>query len=59
MNKNKNIQPRNSKGQFHGYNELYYTNGNLWFRVFYKNDQEIGYEEMHSPIYGKTNFYIR
>jgi len=51
------INPLDSKGQSHGYQEWYNGNNILSYRGTYKNDQEIGYEEWHSTK--STNFYIR
>jgi len=50
MSNNKNIRPYNDKGQRHGYWEYYYD-GKLWFKCFYHNDKEIGYEDYYN--YGK------
>ena len=50
------IRNYNNKGQHHGYYELYY-NHKLSYRLNYKNDKEIGYEEWH--LTKTTNFYIR
>jgi antitoxin component YwqK of YwqJK toxin-antitoxin module len=47
MNKDKNIIPRNNKGQQHGYCELYWDDGHLWYKRFFHNGKEIGYEETY------------
>jgi len=44
---NKDISPRNAKGQPHGYFEIYRPNGELWFKCIYDNGKEIGYEEYY------------
>lgn len=48
--KNKEIEPKNSKDKFHGYQEWYWDKDCtlLWYRGKYKNGFEIGYEEYHS-----------
>ena len=55
----KDIEPKNSKDQYHGYQQWYYCDNNhkLYLRGNWKNDNEIGYEEWHSNK--RTNFYIR
>ena len=49
MNKkvNKDIEPINSKGQFHGYFQ-WSNNGKLRTRYVVKNDKTLGYAENHS-----------
>lgn len=44
---NKDIKPRNDKGQSHGFWELYWSDGSLWYKRFYHNGDEVGYEEWH------------
>ena len=53
---NKDIRNYNNKGQYHGYYELYFRN-KLSYRLNYKNDNEIGYEELH--VRKKTYFHIK
>ena len=50
MKNNKEIQPKNSKGKFHGYQEWYWDIecNRLWHRGKYKNGNPIGYEDYHS-----------
>lgn len=55
MNK-KTIESKNSKGQYHGYQESY-AYGEIQLRGMYKHGLEIGYEEYHGLK--KTNFYIK
>jgi hypothetical protein len=64
--KNKSIRGRNTKKQWHGYQEIYDVHENLWCRSTYKNDLPIGYEEYNvnnlSGIGDNgtiVNFYIR
>ena len=53
----KDIITTNYKGQYHGYQELYWDKTKLVFRGYRKNDKCIGYEECYRIK--KTNFYIR
>jgi hypothetical protein len=46
MNKDKGIEPYNDKHQRHGYWEMYWAN-ELWYKRFYHNGKEIGYEEFY------------
>ena len=63
----KEIRNYNSKGEWHGYIEVYNnTTNKLWCRSTYKNDLPIGYEEYNvnnlSGIGDNgtiVNFYIR
>ena len=41
------IEPINSKGQKHGYQEWYTTSGKIWCRTMYQNGKLIGYREVH------------
>ncbi len=43
----KDIRNRNDKGQWHGYQEWYYTNGKLWFKGFSYNGILIDYDEIY------------
>jgi len=42
---NKNIEPRNDKGERHGYSEVYHLNGQLWYKGNYVNGNRHGYWE--------------
>ncbi len=57
----KDIRNYNSKGEYHGYQELYYSNTNtIGIRVNYKNGKIDGYRERYF-IPGKISelkFYI-
>jgi len=44
---NKDITPRNDKGEQHGYWEYYYFGQTLWYKCFYHNGKKVGYEEMY------------
>jgi len=58
--KKKDINPLDSNGNAHGYQEWYHANDKLWLRGVWKHELEIGYEEdhrLHSE--SNTNFYIR
>jgi len=59
IKKYNDIEPINSKGQHHGYQQWYYRENKLklYLRGNYKNDEEIGYEEWFGGR--KINFYIR
>jgi hypothetical protein len=54
----KDIRPRNSKGQLHGYQEWYASTGEIQLRGISKNGDDIGYQEFHSNIQ-ETEYYIR
>lgn len=58
MGREKDINNRNDKGKFHGYNEWYLLVLTSYpMRATYKNGEEIGYEE--DSWNKKTKFYIR
>ena len=65
MKNNKEIEPKNSKDEFHGYQEWYWDKDCtlLWYRGKYRNGIEIGYEECHSDnhahTYSEASFFIR
>ena len=44
----KNIKPKNDKGQRHGYWEVYFDNGELWYKCVYINGELNGFEEWYS-----------
>jgi hypothetical protein len=46
----KDIKSFNDKGQRHGYWELYYYYGSLWYKRFYHNGKKVGYEEYYSYL---------
>ena len=50
-----NIRNKNSKGEYHDYQEWYYYK-KLWYRGKYKNNIKIGYGESHT--WKETIFYI-
>ncbi len=55
----KDITNINDKGLYHGYQEWYYTNGNLGYKCLYNNGIRVDYEEYHSSDVGlKKTFYI-
>jgi hypothetical protein len=56
----KNIINKNTKDEYHGYQEWYYKYG-LGCRKNTKNGFTIGYSERHKKIFGniETNFNIR
>ena len=58
---NKDINPKNNNNQAHGYWERYHHFSNkLWYKCFYNNGREIGYEEWHKSYDNKLVkvFYI-
>ena len=55
MQDKKNIEPRNNKGQRHGYWELYWTDGTLFYNVFYVNNIKLGF----SQLYNTKEYYAR
>jgi hypothetical protein len=62
----RNINPRNAKHRTHGYQKWYSSTGVLWYKGYYKNGSEIGYNESNmlgnSSIgdFGtRVNFYIK
>jgi len=56
MDKNKDITPRNNKGEPHGLWERYYSHSdNLRFKCLYHNGKEIGYEEFYNISNGESN----
>jgi len=55
-NMNKNIFPKNQKGQLHGYAEYYYKN-KISYRTIYKNGENISYSEWHGMR--ETIFFIK
>ena len=57
----KNIVNKNSKGKYHGYQEWYWGNGNLWWRCNDINNLEDGYQELYwnnNKIRGLTFFIL-
>jgi len=44
---NKDITPFNYKGQQHGYWEIHWFNGELFFKCVYNNGKQIGCEERY------------
>jgi len=47
MNNEKDKDPKNAKGQAHGYWEQYWSNGKMHYKCIYHNGKEIGYEEIY------------
>lgn len=52
------ITNKNQKGQFHGYQEWYYSSG-ISFRSTCKNNLYVGYHESHLNSIKLTCFFIR
>ena len=56
--KNKiNIIEYNEKGKKHGYCEMYWWD-ELWYKRFYINDKEYGYEEYYLTNKIELRFYL-
>jgi len=53
----KEIINRNDKGERHGYQEEYYSDGKLAYRGQSKNNFDVGYQEYHYLT--ETEYYIR
>ena len=43
----KHIKPINNKGEPHGYWEVYFSNGNLWYKGNFINRKQHGYWEFY------------
>lgn len=59
---NKGITTKNSKGQYHAYQELYWSDNTIYHRGMRNNGDYIGYLEWHTyRKIGKNNtsFFIR
>jgi hypothetical protein len=59
MQNKKEINPRNNKGIPHGYWETYFSNNKLFFKCYYINDVEYGYEEVDRYRIKKIRYYAR
>ena len=46
-NKNKDLKPKNEKGEKHGCWEKYHSNGQLWYKGNYNNGKQDGYWEIY------------
>ena len=61
MRNNKDIRPLNDKREEHGYWERCYD-GKLWYKCFYHNGKEVGYEELYDYNYNckisKKKYYL-
>ena len=59
--KNKDIIPINKDGQRHGYWEVYWSNGMLWYKGNYINGKREGYWEWYKSDGGNLkhkDYYI-
>ena len=61
----KEIENKNDKGQYHGYQEYHTDLDKVWLRANYKNGEPLGYN-LNNPDYGgigdngtRVEFYIR
>ncbi len=50
-------KPYNEKRQRHGYWEVYYSNGDLYFKTKYINNQEYGFATVASIFGQLTKLY--
>jgi len=58
---NKDLQPRNAKGQRHGYWVYYFYTGNLFYNCVFINGKENGFEKVYWDNDGKLttkNYYL-
>jgi len=51
----RNIQPRNNKERKHGYWEMYWSNGMLFYKCNYVNGLELGFDETYQ-LNGTINY---
>ncbi len=56
----KDIINKNDKGELHGYQEYYWSNGELYYKGLFYNGVQIDYEEWYGYGGGKLEkvFYI-
>ena len=56
----KDIMNKNSKGEYHGYQEMYWTKGNVWCRGEDKHNRNSGYREWYhlNDTIDSIAFYI-
>ena len=59
MKENKDINPINNNGKYHGYQEWYTKDCKLYLRVTMKHGQSLGYEEWHFTSEFETNYHIK
>ena len=52
-----NIRPKNDNDEAHGYWERY-DNNRLAYKCFYKNGDEVGYEEWHTVGELRKRYHI-
>lgn len=57
----KDIRSRNDKGQAHGYWEVYWNDGTLYYKCFYVNNIIYGYSQLYETYEpnGKKTYYAR
>jgi len=58
MQDNKNITPYNRKGLKHGYWEMYFGNGMLFYKCYYINFKKYGLEKLSYKLSYKS-YYAR
>ncbi len=59
MKENKDINPINNNGKYHGYQEWYTKDCKLYLRVTMKHGLPLGYEEWHFTSEFETNYHIK
>ena len=61
MQNYKDIRPRNDKGQAHGYWEVYWTDGTLYYKYYVLNNMAYGYSQLYetNEVYGIKEYYAR
>jgi hypothetical protein len=61
MQNKKDIRSRNDKGQAHGYWEVYWNDGTLYYKCFYVNNIEYGYSQLYetNEVYDIKEYYAR
>ena len=61
----KDIDNKNTKGEWHGYNQWIDKSGKLWVRGVFKHGELVGYHEVNHDIGGigyegtEVQFYIK
>jgi len=53
------IRNNNTKGELHGYQEWYYSNGEFYLRGVWKNGQLHRYQEWHDIGNKQTEYHIK
>lgn len=61
MQNYKDIRSRNNKGQAHGYWEVYWTDGTLYYKYYVLNSMVYGYSQLYetNELYVIKEYYAR